>query len=144
MNKKSKKLLLFLLQEDFEERIEIQIIPAIDVMLFLLIFFIIYTLHVLPMEAQNIKLPQSSTLTKMIHQKMLKIYISKNGNISIGDTKLSDINALKNYLSHIKDKKEYTALIVGDKSVNLQTLMNVIDVLKQENIYKIGISGVKS
>jgi len=51
-----------MLEEPKQEKEEIQIIPMIDIMLFLFTFFILYTLNVFPMLFQNLKLPTSSTL----------------------------------------------------------------------------------
>jgi len=50
-----------MLEESEQEKEEIQIIPMIDIILFLLTFFILYTLNVFPMLFQK-KLPTSSTL----------------------------------------------------------------------------------
>jgi len=70
-----------MLEEPKQEKEEIQIIPMIDIMLFLFTFFILYTLNVFPMLFQNLKLPTSSTLETAQLKEALKFYINKDGEI---------------------------------------------------------------
>jgi len=138
----NKKALLLLLMEEEHQKEEIQIIPMIDVMLFLLVFFMVYTLNVFPMMLQEIKVPTSSTVQRKDLREPIKVYISKDGRVLL-ENREEDLQALKNYLRNVQDKEKATVLIVGDKEVNLQKVIEVIDAIKESGIYNIGIVGDK-
>ncbi|MFZ8785431.1 ExbD/TolR family protein [Thermocrinis sp.] len=134
--------LLSMLEEPEQEKEEIQIIPMIDIMLFLLTFFILYTLNVFPMLFQNLNLPTSSTLETAQLKEPLKVYISKDGDIETEKVG-KGIQALKSYIKSITQKDQLVVVIVADRDSKAQHLMNVIDVLKEEGISKIAIAGEK-
>jgi len=134
--------LLSMLEEPEQEKEEIQIIPMIDIMLFLLTFFILYTLNVFPMLFQNLNLPTSSTLETTQVKEPLKVYISKDGDVETENVG-KGIQALKSYLKGITQKDQLVVVIVADRDSKAQHLMNVIDVLKEEGISKIAIAGEK-
>jgi TonB system transport protein len=134
--------LLSMLEEPEQEKEEIQIIPMIDIMLFLLTFFILYTLNVFPMLFQNLNLPTSSTLETAQLKEPLKVYISKDGDIETENVGRG-IQALRSYLQGITQKDQLVVVIVADRDSKAQHLMNVIDVLKEEGISKIAIAGEK-
>jgi biopolymer transport protein ExbD len=134
--------LLSMLEEPEQEKEEIQIIPMIDIMLFLLTFFILYTLNVFPMLFQNLNLPTSSTLETIQVKEPLKVYISKDGDIETENVGRG-IQALRSYLKGITQKDQLVVVIVADRDSKAQHLMNVIDVLKEEGISRIAIAGEK-
>jgi TonB system transport protein len=134
--------LLSMLEEPEQEKEEIQIIPMIDIMLFLLTFFILYTLNVFPMLFQNLNLPTSSTLETAQVKDPLKVYISEDGDIETENVGRG-IQALRSYLKGITQKDQLVVVIVADRDSKAQHLMNVIDVLKEEGISKIAIAGEK-
>jgi biopolymer transport protein ExbD len=129
-----------MLEEPEQEKEEIQIIPMIDIMLFLLTFFILYTLNVFPMLFQNLNLPTSSTLETTQLKEPLKVYISKDGDIETENVGRG-IQALRSYLKGITQKDQMVVVIVADRDSKAQHLMNVIDVLKEEGISRIAIAG---
>jgi biopolymer transport protein ExbD len=131
-----------MLEEPEQEKEEIQIIPMIDIMLFLLTFFILYTLNVFPMLFQNLNLPTSSTLETIQVKEPLKVYISKDGDIETENVGRG-IQALRSYLKGITQKDQLVVVIVADRDSKAQHLMNVIDVLKEEGISRIAIAGEK-
>jgi biopolymer transport protein ExbD len=131
-----------MLEEPEQEKEEIQIIPMIDIMLFLLTFFILYTLNVFPMLFQNLKLPTSSTLETIQVKEPLKVYIGKDGDVETENVGRG-IQALRSYLKGITQKDQLVVVIVADRDSKAQHLMNVIDVLKEEGISRIAIAGEK-
>ena len=132
--------LLSMLEEPEQEKEEIQIIPMIDIMLFLLTFFILYTLNVFPMLFQNLKLPTSSTLETAQVKEPIKVYVNKEGEIETEKVG-KGIQALRSHLKGITQKDQMVVVIVADRDSKAQHLMNVIDVLKEEGISKIAIAG---
>jgi biopolymer transport protein ExbD len=66
----------------------IEIIPMIDIMLFLLVFFAMLTLRMIPSSGHVTKLPTSSTATVIPHPKLL-VEISKDGSLLVENNTLT-------------------------------------------------------
>ncbi len=136
---KAKKLLPLFMEEDHSKE-EIQIVPMIDVMLFLLVFFMVYTLNVVPMLVQDIRLPSSTTVERKDVEESIKVYVKKDGTVVLENRELG-LDALRSYLKGIRDKEKASVLIIADKDAQVQRVIDVIDVLKEEGISKVGLSG---
>lgn len=134
--------LLILFHEDEHTKEEIQIVPMIDVMLFLLVFFMVYTINVIPMLVQELKIPVSSTVEKIEKKEPIRVYIDKQGSIILDNKNIGE-EALRALLRAIDNKDETSILLIADREVSVQKIMDVIDIIKEAGIYKIGISGEK-
>ena len=63
-------------------KVRIEIIPMIDIMLFLLVFFAMLTLRMIPSSGHVTKLPTSSTATIIPHPKLL-VEIGRDGSLLV-------------------------------------------------------------
>ena len=100
----------------------------IDIMLFLLTFFILYTLNVFPVLFQK-KLPTSSTLETAQVKEPLEVYINKDGDVETEKVG-KGIQTLRSYLKGITQKDQLVVVIVADRDSKAQHLMNVIRCIK--------------
>ncbi len=138
----NKELLLLFMEEDSLGKEEIQIVPMIDVMLFLLVFFMLYTINVVPALVQNISVPTSSTLQPVEKKEPITIYITSRGDIYYNKDKVS-LDDITQRLSSLPDKSNQNVVIVSDKEVKMQAVMDVIDAVKKAGISKLGLAGEK-
>lgn len=140
---KDKKLLtLLLLEEEESSKEEIQIIPTIDVMMFLLVFFILYTLNVIPLFQQRIEIPTTKTAQEQRENKeILRIYITKEGEVLL-ENKIKGLEALRNYVRENKSQIKGVLMIV-DKDAKMEKVLSVMDTLKLEGVSSIGIASNK-
>ncbi len=141
MKEDKRYLALLLLEDEYEEKEEIQIIPTIDVMMFLLVFFILYTLNVIPMFRQSIVLPSTKTAQKDNIKKVFKVFVDANGNISAKGN-IYGLNAIKNYIKENKNQIS-SILIIADKDCKLDKIMHLLDIFKEEGIANVGIASKK-
>ncbi len=137
----NKKHLLFMILEEEHNKEEIQVIPTIDVMMFLLVFFILYTLNVIPMFQQSISIPSTKTAEEQREVKVFKIFIDKAGKIST-ENGLTDEYQIRNYILENKEKVK-SVLIVPDKEARVDRVLSILDLLKQNGITEIGIASKK-
>ncbi|MEZ0361997.1 MAG: biopolymer transporter ExbD [Hydrogenobacter sp.] len=135
------KLLILLLEEEQEGKEEIQIVPTIDVMLFLLVFFILYTLNVIPLFQQSILLPATKTAQEERKSKILRVYIDQEGRVK-AENNLEGLQAIRNYIRENRQNIE-SVLIVADKRSKVEPLMQVLDLMKMEGISNVGIASEK-
>ena len=122
----------------FETRkARIEIIPMIDIMLFLLVFFAMLTLRMIPSSGQLSKLPTSSTTSALPAPKLL-IEIQANGKLMVEGSPISldEIRAL----IHRKDSAKLAVPIAGGEDTSMQRVMDVIDVVKTSGVTQVGLA----
>ncbi len=117
----------------------IEIIPMIDIMLFLLVFFIMLALKMIPTSGHVTKLPTSSTATTIPNPK-LTVEILPTGEINV-DSKSSSIAGLTDYLKQ-RDASKISVTLVGADTVSLQQLMSVIDAIKSGGASQISLAAI--
>jgi biopolymer transport protein ExbD len=122
----------------FETRkARIEIIPMIDIMLFLLVFFAMLTLRMIPSSGQLSKLPTSSTTSTLPAPKLL-IEIQANGQLMADGSSrtLDEIRAL----IQRKDASKLAVTIAGGEDTSMQRVMDVIDVVKTSGVTQVGLA----
>src|ERR1035437_4270794 len=112
----------------FETRkARIEIIPMIDIMLFLLVFFAMLTLRMIPSSGHVTKLPTSSTAAAIPHPKLL-IEINPDGSLQVESHTLTPAQLTD--LLHSRDSSKTAVTIAGGDTSSLQQVMTVIDAVK--------------
>lgn len=118
---------------------KLMIIPMIDIIFFLLVFFMMSMLSMVVQKSVPINLPSSQT-AKVDIQKKVPITVTADGSIYVEQTKTT-IDGMIKYLQIEQGKgTEMTVVLRGDKAVQYGTFVQVLDTLKQMNITKIAIS----
>ncbi|WP_041352662.1 protein TolR [Nitrosospira multiformis] len=121
---------------------EINVVPYIDVMLVLLVIFMITAPLITPGE---IELPQvSKSLSPPVAP--LEVIVKANGTLRLNDRSAREG---EKQVSHtelvevIKQKQaanaEQPVVIAGDKNVRYEEVMNVMDILQQQQVKKVGL-----
>jgi biopolymer transport protein TolR len=121
---------------------EINVVPYIDVMLVLLVIFMVTAPLINPGQ---IELPQvGKSLT--IPVQPLEVTIKVNGTVLIRDRSKSDPDrpVSKDQLAQaIKDKQARNpgqpVVIAADKNVRYEEVINVMDLLQQEGVQRVGL-----
>mgnify|MGYP000364307811 CR=1 FL=1 len=122
----------------FETRkARIEIIPMIDIMLFLLVFFAMMTLKMIPTSGQVTKLPTSSTATAMPAPKLL-VEIRSNGQL------LAEGHALEpqeiTAMVKMRDPANLAVTIAGSEDATMQYLMKAVDAVRAGGATQIGLA----
>lgn len=122
----------------FERRkARIEIIPMIDIMFFLLIFFIMITIHMIPSSGIASDLAKSSTSKTLPHPKIL-VSVNAAGVIKVSDQVLT-VSQLTAKL-RAGDPTHTVVTIAGSKQTPLQKLMNVMDACREAGVTQIGLA----
>jgi len=119
-------------------RARIEIIPMIDVMLFLLVFFIIVTLQMIPDAGVSLQLPVSTQTDQLPHPKFT-VNVLPDGTIQVKGQNVTD-SELTAMLEADGDSAKTELTIATDKTTAFQKFMNVIDDARKAGITDIGIS----
>ena len=123
----------------FEQRKgRVEIIPMIDIMLFLLVFFIMITLQMIPDQGLNLQLPKSSE-AKALPRPHYNINIEKDGTVDVKG-KHYDLAGLQSMLAHDGDPAKTEITIAADKAVPFQDFIHVMDACQKAGVSDIGIA----
>ncbi len=119
-----------------ERRARIEIIPMIDIMLFLLVFFVMLLLKMIPATGHVTKLPNSTTAEAVPVPKLL-VEIADDGTLHVEHALVTPAQ-LTDRLRALGPKTAVT--IVGDRGVALQKVMGVLDAVKTAGVTQIAIA----
>ena len=121
-------------------RARIEIIPMIDVMMFLLVFFVLISINVIPALGVRTTLPQSGN-PDQIHQKhQVVITLLKGGEVQLDGASV-DLALLGDLLVQRRAQGQELAITInGDEGVTLQRLVSVFDVLKDKGFQDVAIA----
>jgi biopolymer transport protein ExbD len=118
-------------------KVRIEIIPMIDIMLFLLVFFAMLTLRMIPSSGHVTKLPTSSTATLIPHPKLL-VEISPDGSLLVENHTLT-LPQLTELLRQ-RGSSKTAVTIAGNETSSLQQVMGVIDAVRNGGATEIGLA----
>ena len=134
------------------KRTRIEIIPMIDVMMFLLVFFVLISINVIPALGLKMKLPQSSQAREDHPPKRVILGISAKGEFLLDGVEFRSLESMQPSLIKLRDeasanggdvKKNLVVIINGDQESKLQQLVDVMDLLKSNGIDSMTIASKK-
>ncbi len=122
----------------FETRkARIEIIPMIDIMLFLLVFFAMFTLRMIPTTGQVSKLPTSSTATVIPAPKLL-VEIRDGGTLFVETKPVTPAQITD--LVRARDPAKLAVTVAGSQDASLQQVMGVIDAVRTGGATQISLA----
>ena len=128
--------------ETTRKKSRIEIIPMIDVMMFLLVFFVLISLNVIPALGLKTKLPTSTSATQENPPKRIIVTLLRDGTIQADGQSLASLDELTKVINLKKQEyaNNYTVVIQGDEAASMQSLIDVMDILKKNNVESMTIS----
>jgi biopolymer transport protein ExbD len=121
-----------------EQAARIEIIPMIDVMMFLLVFFVLIMLEMIQGAGISLDLPQSSTAQQLETVK-LTIGVTKEGAIFLDGQPIAEAD-LTAKLRELAGSKKVDVVISGDKNGAYQNIIKVMDLVRAAGISAIGLA----
>ncbi len=116
----------------------VEVIPMIDIMMFLLVFFVVISLRMIAGTGVPMEIPSSRT-TQSIKSSTVTVGITKAGETVI-DGKPVTQDELKAKLVEMKKLNPVDVVLAGDKDVPLQSLLQVMDAIRGAGISSVGIA----
>lgn len=128
-------------QQTQRKKARIEIIPMIDVMMFLLVFFVLISVNVIP--ALGVKTQQlSSSQAQPLKTKDVQVIVtlSKENVIQV-DGQNVDLSELVRAIRQKANGSDQISIIVNsDKGAEVQTLIDVMDEVKKSGLGKISLA----
>ena len=120
----------------------INILPMIDVIFAILVFFIVSSLYLTRSEGLPVNLPRATT-AEVQKTKQITVSLDEQGKLTI-DSKPTQINQLKAEIEQLIETDSNTTVIVNaDKSVEHGQVVDIIDQLRQIPDVQLAIAAKK-
>ena len=120
------------------KRGRVEIIPMIDVMLFLLVFFIIVTLQMIPDAGIALQLPNSSQAEHLEHPKVT-VNVEADGTMSVKGQTVSE-DDLVALLRGQDDPAKTEVTIAASKDVAFQQFVHALDACRAAGVVDVGVA----
>ena len=128
-------------QQTQRKKARIEIIPMIDVMMFLLVFFVLISVNVIPALGIKTQQPNSSQVQQLKTKDVqVVVTLGKENVIQVDgrDVELKDLSAA---VKRKAGTAEQIAVIVNsDKGAEVQTLVDVMDEIKKSGLGKVSLA----
>lgn len=121
------------------KKARIEIIPMIDVIFFLLVFFMMTSLTMVQLEGKHVNLPESGTASLNPEEKVV-VSIAKSGQVYVGRDAVPENQVLPIIAERVKANSEITVIINCDKEQQMARFVRVFDLIKQANVGKVMIA----
>ena len=122
---------------------ELMIIPMIDIIFFLLVFFMMGTLYMIEQKTLPVKLPQAKAANADTQSNFV-LTIKADGSIYLED-KPAELRVLINQAkAEIKNNPNMAIVIRADKDVDYGRVISVIDSFKVAGIQRFGLATDKA
>ena len=118
--------------KDKKEYDDYGLLPLVNIIFLLLIFFMIAGVIEKKIVRDNLELP-SAELNRFENKEVTKIYIDKDNNYFINDKVTSN----ENIIIYIQDKKIKEVILIADKSLLINDISKLLNNLHKNNIKNI-------
>jgi biopolymer transport protein ExbD len=122
------------------KKARIEIIPMIDTMFFLLVFFMIATLSMTNQNNLPVNLPHASGVQSE-KQQVLTLTLTKDDKLFYDKEQItSPADAAQRLQQESQGNKQTAVIINADRSVEHGKVIELMDVIRQSGVTKIAIS----
>lgn len=118
----------------------VMIIPMIDIMLFLLVFFMLSTIYMVQTNNFNVDLPKSEGTRQEVEPKFAAITVTEGGEIFYQDSKILDKNLVQLVNHELSKDSETIFVIYGDRAARYEKIAAVLEVLKKSGARHVSIA----
>lgn len=125
--------------EPKKNKAHIELIPMIDVMMFLLVFFVLISLNVIPALGLKTQLPSAGSAAAETAEKAI-VTLGADEQLQLDGQPIA-LGALVNTLKQQQQANQTTTIIVNsDKGVAVERLVAVMDNLRQGGFLSVSIA----
>lgn len=118
---------------------ELNIIPMIDIMFFLLVFFMLSTMYMVDLKTIPVKLPQAQNASTDTSTTFV-VTMKADGSVYLGDAQ-TDINLLvMQARMEQKNNPSFAVVIRAEKDLEYGRVIELVDKLKGAGVSRFGLA----
>lgn len=118
---------------------DLNIIPMIDIMFFLLVFFMLSTMYMVEQKTIPVNLPQATSAT-IDNKTNFTVTLKDDGSIYLEDQQTDIQTLLMQVTKEQKNNPSFAIIIRADKDINYDKVVSFIDTLKKAGITRFGLA----
>lgn len=118
---------------------EINIIPMIDIMFFLLVFFMMSTLYMVNLKTVDIDMPQAKNAETRVSATFV-VTMKQDGSIWLEDKRISRQDLIAEAGIQQKRDSKFAVVLRAENNMSYGNVMELLDELKGAGIVHIGLA----
>ena len=118
------------------KKARVEMLPLIDVVFLLLVFFIYAMLSMVVHRGLIVELPEAST-AQVDRKDYVSITITKDNTVFVGDKPVALSGLIDEVMAHAGGKTDVSVFINGDRKADLGIAIRVLDLLRAEGIAEV-------
>ncbi len=123
-------------------KVRIEMLPLIDIVFLLLVFFIYAMLSMAVHRSLPVQLPDSSTAA-IDHKTQVSITLRADGTVFVDEKPVAEEGLERVLAARRAERHETGVLLFGDKNVSYQRLFSILDVIREAGITKVSLQAEK-
>ncbi|WP_307988409.1 biopolymer transporter ExbD [uncultured Pseudomonas sp.] len=127
-------------EEPKKKRLHIEIIPMIDVMMFLLVFFVLISLNVIPALGIKTQLPGAAHAQQLKPQNKAVITLGLDERMQLDGKDLNQSDLVAQLKAMENPEEKMVIILNSDAGVEVARLVSVMDVLKGSGFSSVSIA----
>ncbi|SHK88690.1 biopolymer transport protein ExbD [Selenomonas ruminantium] len=121
------------------EKPDIIIIPMIDIMFFLLVFFMLSTLYMVNLKTVDINMPQAAHVETQL--KVTYVVTMKNdGSLWLEDKPVAETELLNKVADQQKKNPQFAVVVRADQKLDYGMVIGLLDKIKGAGVAKVGLA----
>ncbi|WP_426198560.1 ExbD/TolR family protein [Pseudomonas sp. DC3200b2] len=130
--------------EPEKRKAHIELIPMIDVMMFLLVFFVLVSLNVIPALGMKTQLPAASSAQQLKPQNKAILTLGVDGQLQLDGQAITVEGLVPALKTQQKPDTKTTVIVNSDKGVEVDRLVQIMDTLRAGGFTSVSIATRKS
>lgn len=120
-------------------RPEVNIIPMIDIIFFLLVFFMMSTLYMVNLKTVDIDMPKAQNAETRVSATFV-VTMKKDGTLWLEDRQVTQQELLSEASVQQKRDSKFAVVLRAEQDMNYGKVIELLDMLKGEGIVHIGLA----
>lgn len=121
------------------EKPEVMIIPMIDIMFFLLVFFIMSTLYMVNVKTVDVNLPKAQSAQTQLNVTYL-VTVRKDGSLWLEDQPIDADTLVQQARMESQKNPRFAVVVRADGDMNYSGVMELLDRFRQAGITRFGLA----
>ena len=118
----------------------VMIIPMIDIMLFLLVFFMLSTMYMVNASTVQVSLPQAATAQHDTRPHIVSITVTEDGKVLFDRDEEPTRELTARVKTQLEDDPDTVFVARGDRKADYQFVVTVFDALKEAGTRHVSIA----
>ena len=120
-------------------RPEVMIIPMIDIMFFLLVFFMMSTLYMVNIKTVDVNMPKAQTAETQMNVNYL-VTLKADGSLWLEDQPIAEADLLKRAQQENKRNPRFAVVVRADQGMDYGMVIGLLDKLRGAGIAHFGLA----